>query len=148
MDRFAPTCIHVPQYGHNMNENAHGTGKAWNRGYSFAMFFFFIPAHQLGVHMRIIISNIIMVRGLIQYGMRYSAIRQFFSTTALHLLPRGFCTLVPSFMEYMYLFFNPLTVPGELTPARNKNYYITCHNYIGTVVLSSERESHSIIMRF
>ena len=28
------------------------------------------------------------------YGAQYSATRQFFSTTALHLLRRGFCTLV------------------------------------------------------
>ena len=41
---------------------------------------------------------VIMVRGPIRYGMRYSATGQFISTTALHLR-RGFCTLV--------LFINP-----------------------------------------
>ena len=38
-----------------------------------------------------------MVRGPIRYGTRYSATRQFFSATActaLHLLHRGFCSLV------------------------------------------------------
>ena len=46
------------------------------------------PAHQLlAVRMRIIIiKTIIMVYGLIRNGAEYSASRQFFSTTALHLL--------------------------------------------------------------
>ena len=35
-----------------------------------------------------------MVRTPIQYGTRYSATRRFLSTIALHLLRRGFCTLV------------------------------------------------------
>ena len=49
------------------------------------------PAHQFAVRMRIIISN-----NIINYGTRYLYYdnRQFFSTTALHLLRRGFCTLV------------------------------------------------------
>ena len=41
-----------------------------------------------------------MVHGLdIRYATRYSATRQFLSTTALHLLRRGFCTLVLFIIE-------------------------------------------------
>ena len=56
------------------------------------------PAHQLAVRMRIIIS-IIVVRGLIRYGMHYSATRQIFSTTVLHLLRREFYNLA------LFIFF-------------------------------------------
>ena len=37
---------------------------------------------------------LVMVHSPIQYGLQYSATRQFFSTTVLHLFCRGFCTFV------------------------------------------------------
>ena len=50
--------------------------------------------HQLAVRMRIIISIILCTQ---PDTVRYAVLchyRQFFSTTALHLLHRGYCTLV------------------------------------------------------
>ena len=48
-------------------------------------------AHQLAVMHKII--SIIMVRGPTRYSTRYSATRQYFSITALHLLRQGFLHL-------------------------------------------------------
>ena len=45
-------------------------------------------------------KNIVKVRGPIQYGMRYSATRQFFLATTLHLLHRGFCSFYCLFTLY------------------------------------------------
>ena len=50
------------------------------------------PVHQFALRMRII--SVIMVHGPIQYGTHYSSTRQFFSTTVLHLLCRGFCFIL------------------------------------------------------
>ena len=74
------------------------------------------PAHQLAVHMHIIIS-IIMVRSPILYGICYSATEQIFSTTTLHLLRQGFCTLVLFFHVVFWAYAAGFIYLGRLKAA-------------------------------
>ena len=68
-----------------------------------------------------------MVRGPIRYGIRYSATRQFVSTTALHLR-RGFCTSVLFIYEILslspFIFFTAFSSDSYRIRKYGSTFYI------------------------